>query len=147
MRGPLRLAVTVRHLHKLTGTSTECYRRHLEANSSLLAGSASTVSVGIGCGVIPAATVAAITNVHDLVRIGPSIVLLSLRLALSISNRTRAIEDEARTVSSFLPGLAPKECFVILEEFNRVNVDGVSPFLQFSADMILECSSLQKSGY
>lgn len=140
MRGSLRLAVTVSHLQKLSKTSTECYRRHLEANPSCLAASASTVSLGTGFGVIPAATVAAITTVQDLVRIAPSIVLLSLRLALSISNRTRAIEDEGGTGSLFLPSIAAD--FAILEKFNTVNVDGVSPFLQSQADIVSESSSL-----
>ena len=112
-----------------------------------MAKSASTVSLGIGTGVIPAATVAAITNVQNLVKIGPSIVLLSLRLALTISNRTRAIGDEAGTGSLFLPNLGRKECFALLEEFNAVNVDGLSRFLQLQADMVSESSSLQKSGY
>ena len=86
---------------------------------------------------IPAATVAAITDVQDLVRIAPSIVLFSLRLALSISNRTRAIEDEAGTWSLYLPNTAVKD----LESFNIVNVVGVSPFLRSQADIVSESSS------
>ena len=98
------------------------------------------MSFGTGFGVIPAATVAAITDVQDLVRIAPSIVLLSLRLALSISNRTNAIEDEAGTGSLFLPGMAANVAF--LEEFNTVNVHGVISSLQCQTDIVSESSSL-----
>nr|A0A455M7S4.1 RecName: Full=Non-reducing polyketide synthase atnG; Short=NR-PKS atnG; AltName: Full=Arthripenoid biosynthesis cluster protein G [Arthrinium sp.]AYO60880.1 NR-PKS AtnG [Arthrinium sp.] len=92
---------------------------HAENDPALLDSSTPLLSLGICGGLLPAAAVAAATNIHELIEVASYLARVNCRVAVAISRRSIEIESGPGSWAFSVLGSAVAQLPDILEDFHR----------------------------